>query len=225
MVANINRLVFLPHASTVSLLDKLFQYTRFLVEKHWASTSTVVLDAASYTPRSRTGPLYACLTSVNANSFLTDCFAPLTESHCVPRPQHTLTSMDLVSTKRLSRPINASPQLTAQDPQPAAQTPRIPYIDAATTFTDTLLCPRYAESDPSSAPPSPASVESFDVLDNVPWRRSYISLDCGERQVGLRRRSTTRRACRVAGLVLGVFVLNGCMVGGVGMVRYQMRGV
>ncbi|KAF2022074.1 hypothetical protein BU24DRAFT_457971 [Aaosphaeria arxii CBS 175.79] len=47
----------------------------------------------------------------------------------------------------------------------------------STTLADDLLCPRYADRDASSAPPSPASIESFDVLlDSTAWRRGEISL-------------------------------------------------
>ncbi|KZM19860.1 uncharacterized protein EKO05_0004125 [Ascochyta rabiei] len=57
--------------------------------------------------------------------------------------------------------------------------PLSPYIDDETTFANNVLCPRYADQDPTSALPSPASIQSFDILESIPWRRSYISLDSG----------------------------------------------
>lgn len=54
--------------------------------------------------------------------------------------------------------------------------PLSPYIDDGMAFANNILCPRYADQDPTSAPPSPASVQSFDILESIPWRRSYISL-------------------------------------------------
>ncbi|KAF2007220.1 hypothetical protein P154DRAFT_516992 [Amniculicola lignicola CBS 123094] len=50
-----------------------------------------------------------------------------------------------------------------------------PYTDSDPSLSNTLICPRYADADPSSAPPSPASIESFDVLDSVAWRRSHTT--------------------------------------------------
>jgi hypothetical protein len=50
--------------------------------------------------------------------------------------------------------------------------PLSPYID-----DDLALAPRYADRDMTSAPPSPASIQSFDILEAIPWRKSYISLD------------------------------------------------
>lgn len=80
------------------------------------------------------------------------------------------------------------------------------------TDDDTLLCPRYAENDPTSAPPSPASIESFDILDSVPWRRSYISLD--DNGADLSRRSRTRKAQITALVWVLTLLLTGCAVGG-----------
>jgi hypothetical protein len=54
--------------------------------------------------------------------------------------------------------------------------PLSPYTDDDTTFANNVLCPRYADQDPTSAPPSPASIQSFDILEVIPWRKSYISL-------------------------------------------------
>ena len=54
--------------------------------------------------------------------------------------------------------------------------PLSPYIDDDTTFANNVLCPRYPDQDPTSAPPSPASIQSFDILEAIPWRKSYMSL-------------------------------------------------
>ncbi|KAH3912354.1 hypothetical protein HBI56_004690 [Parastagonospora nodorum] len=85
--------------------------------------------------------------------------------------------------------------------------PLAPYTD-----DDTLLCPRYAENDPTSAPPSPASIESFDILDSIPWRRSYISLDSNG--ASLSRRWRTRKAQITALVWVLTLLLTGCAVGG-----------
>jgi len=71
--------------------------------------------------------------------------------------------------------------------------PLSPYIDDDTTFANNVLCPRYADQDPTSAPPSPASIQSFDILESIPWRRSYISLD-SVRQPDYHRRWRKYRA-------------------------------
>lgn len=55
--------------------------------------------------------------------------------------------------------------------------PLSPYIDDDTMFANNALCPRYADQDLTSAPPSPASIQSFDILESIPWRRSYIALN------------------------------------------------
>ena len=72
------------------------------------------------------------------------------------------------------------------------------YTDDEGVFSNNDLCPRYADADPSSAPPSPASVESFDILESIPWRRSYIAPG-GSYQYGssgFRRASSPREALR-----------------------------
>lgn len=70
------------------------------------------------------------------------------------------------------------------------------------TFT---LCPRYAENDPTSAPPSPASIESFD-MDSIPWRRSYIPLD-GDTENSRLRMRFRRQKIRIS-VLLFLFALT-----------------
>lgn len=83
--------------------------------------------------------------------------------------------------------------------------PLSPYIDDETTIADNLLCPRYADQDPTSAPPSPASIQSFDILESIPWRRSYISLDY-DTERNYRKRWRKYRAQIVAVMLL--FILS-----------------
>lgn len=98
--------------------------------------------------------------------------------------------------------------------------PLAPYSDDDTTFANNLLCPRYAENDLTSAPPSPASIESFDVLDSIPWRRSYISLDNGAGSGRLRKQWKRHRAQAIALLLLFLLAMTGCGVGGYMAVRH-----
>ncbi|EOA81595.1 hypothetical protein ACJQWK_10594 [Exserohilum turcicum] len=74
--------------------------------------------------------------------------------------------------------------LTTTNAPPGGYRILSPYTDDDTTFANKTLCPRYAECDPTSAPPSPASVESLDMLDSTPWRRDYISLSSHRRASG-----------------------------------------
>jgi hypothetical protein len=85
------------------------------------------------------------------------------------------------------------------------------------TDDDTLLCPRYAENDPTSAPPSPASIESFDILDSIPWRQSYISLD---NSAGQSRRWRMCKAQLTALVLLLTLLLSGSSVGGYVAVKH-----
>ncbi|KAH6878265.1 hypothetical protein BKA58DRAFT_435968 [Alternaria rosae] len=91
-----------------------------------------------------------------------------------------------------------------------------PYTDDDTTFAHNTLCPRYAESDPTSAPPSPASVESFEILDSIPWRRGYIALDNHGRQSGntLRSRWMRNKVRAMVLLLLLTLLVAGCVLGG-----------
>ncbi|KAF1933839.1 uncharacterized protein M421DRAFT_28595, partial [Didymella exigua CBS 183.55] len=82
--------------------------------------------------------------------------------------------------------------------------PLSPYIDDDTTFANNLLCPRYADQDPTSAPPSPASIQSFDILDSIAWRRSYISLE-SETHRDCRKRWRKYRAQIIAIMLLLIF--------------------
>jgi hypothetical protein len=91
----------------------------------------------------------------------------------------------------------------------------IPYSDESdTTFASNALCPRYAENDPTSAPPSPASVASFDILDSTPWRRSYISLGDETDGSRLRMRWRAQRMRIIVFLLLFTVLGLGCGVGG-----------
>jgi hypothetical protein len=92
-------------------------------------------------------------------------------------------------------------------------TPLAPYRDEDdTTFAHNTLCPRYAENDLTSAPPSPASIESFDVLDSIPWRRSYISLGNQTDRNALSKRWRQQRARVIAVLLLFTLLCLGCGV-------------
>ena len=104
--------------------------------------------------------------------------------------------------------------------------PVSPYGDhSTTTLSNNLLCPRYAESDPSSAPPSPSSIESFDVLDSVPWRRGYISLDAaGDRTRAwavLSKKWQKNKARIIATLILFTLFVTACTIGGYMAVRQE----
>jgi hypothetical protein len=92
--------------------------------------------------------------------------------------------------------------------------PVTPYSDDEITFANNLLCPRYAENDPTSAPPSPTAIESFDVLDSIPWRRSYIGLDDGAEARMQQRLMRKHRAIFCALLAMSALLLTGCGVGG-----------
>ncbi|KAF1939109.1 hypothetical protein EJ02DRAFT_266233 [Clathrospora elynae] len=110
-------------------------------------------------------------------------------------------------------------------PPTAGYRPLSPYTDDDTTFANNLLCPRYAECDPTYAPPSPASIESFDVLDNIPWRRSYIPLDSGERRGSgvcnrLRGRWLKNKSRGMTVLLL-TLVVSGCTLGGYLAIKHK----
>ncbi|KAH7078420.1 hypothetical protein FB567DRAFT_596019 [Paraphoma chrysanthemicola] len=106
-----------------------------------------------------------------------------------------------------------SHRLQTPRPNTAGYSPLPPYSDHEdSTFANNLLCPRYAENDPTSAPPSPASIESFDVLDSIPWRQSYISIDSGHEGTRLRRQWAKYRTRIFAVLLLLVLLVTGCAV-------------
>jgi hypothetical protein len=89
-----------------------------------------------------------------------------------------------------------------------------PYSDEDdTTFAHNTLCPRYAENDLTSAPPSPASIQSFDVLDSIPWRRSYISLGNETDSSKRSKRWKKQRARAIVLLLLFTLLSLGCGVG------------
>ncbi|KAI8937448.1 hypothetical protein NX059_005170 [Plenodomus lindquistii] len=135
--------------------------------------------------------------------------------------------MDMVSTRRLFHPITVPADeplklsITTSMPATAGYKPLALYTDDDTAVANTLLCPRYADTDPTSAPPSPASIESFDILDNVPWRRSYISLGrTSAQEAALRRRWRYDRARILAALLLSTLVAAGCTLGGILAARH-----
>ncbi|KAH8710185.1 hypothetical protein GQ44DRAFT_436661 [Phaeosphaeriaceae sp. PMI808] len=113
---------------------------------------------------------------------------------------------------------STSTKITLSIPETVGYGLLTPYSDNDTTFANNVLCPRYAENDPTSAPPSPASIESFDILDSIPWRRSYISLDNtvaeSGRCIALRRRWRMYRAHFTAFFLLFTLLVAGCSVSG-----------
>ncbi|KAF1841690.1 uncharacterized protein K460DRAFT_369700 [Cucurbitaria berberidis CBS 394.84] len=114
---------------------------------------------------------------------------------------------------------------TISRPTTAGYRPLSPYTDDVTTFANELLCLRYAESDPASAPPSPASIESFDVLDSVPWRRSYVSLDSRRSRSNtgdmLRRRWKDKTAYIIAIMLFCTLFVIGCTLGGYLAIKHK----
>lgn len=100
-----------------------------------------------------------------------------------------------------------------------------PYTDDDdASLANNLLCPRYAENDTSSAPPSPASIESFDVLDSIAWRRGYTSRETGAKARtcdAVRKRWRKNRAQLIALLLVFALLLLGCAVGAVLALRYE----
>lgn len=129
--------------------------------------------------------------------------------------------MTTVNTRRLRKPIGCSPcsqlQTIKTRPQILGYNPLSPYSEDDSTFANHLLCPRYAENDSTSAPPSPTELESFDVLDSIPWRRSYISLDIGAGEGGKYRAISkyyNRNRSRIlAIIVMFILLVSGCALG------------
>ncbi|KAF1913820.1 hypothetical protein BDU57DRAFT_323708 [Ampelomyces quisqualis] len=102
--------------------------------------------------------------------------------------------------------------------------PLTPYSDLDdTAFANTTLCPRYAEDDPTSAPPSPASIHAFDVLDSIPWRRSYISLDPGTEHARLRVRWKNQKLRAIVFFLLVAMLGLGCGVAAYTAVKYGKK--
>jgi hypothetical protein len=94
------------------------------------------------------------------------------------------------------------------------------YSDDEIAFANDILCPRYAENDPTSAPPSPASIESFDVLESIPWRRSYVGLDGSANIRQSQQLRTRRRRVMILSSLVAVLVL-GCGIGGYLAIRQK----
>ena len=103
--------------------------------------------------------------------------------------------------------------------------PLTPYIDDESTLANNLLCPRYAENDATSAPPSPASIESFDILDSVAWRQGHFwhhSRDAKARACGaLGSRWQKNRSQIICAILLLLLLVAGCVVGSTIAWRYQ----
>ncbi|KAF2703878.1 hypothetical protein K504DRAFT_507401 [Pleomassaria siparia CBS 279.74] len=136
----------------------------------------------------------------------------------------------------LSNPLHTS-HGTNMSPQPIALTSNFPkslfYTPTPFAYTDdddnalanNLLCPRYAENDSSSAPPSPASIESFDILDSVAWRQGHSSYNSRGGQVracailGSRWRDNKARILWI--LLLMVLLAAGGVVAGMSAWRHQ----
>ncbi|KAA8615036.1 hypothetical protein PtrSN002B_003965 [Pyrenophora tritici-repentis] len=106
--------------------------------------------------------------------------------------------------------------ITTTGPSLGAYSLLSPYSDDDTAFAHNTLCPRYAELDPTSAPPSPASIESFEILDSIPWRRGYISLDTPARRgsTTLLERWMRNKLRAIAMLFLVALAVAGCILGG-----------
>lgn len=140
------------------------------------------------------------------------------ESKRLPYPTLRETSSIVSTTYPISMDMLS---ITTSKPATAGYKPLASYTDDDTTIASNLLYPRYADTDPTSAPPSPASIESFDILDNVPWRRSYISLGPSSRHnETLGRRLKRNRARLLAILLLFTLVAAGCTLGAILAARH-----
>ncbi|EUC34186.1 hypothetical protein COCCADRAFT_36139 [Bipolaris zeicola 26-R-13] len=94
-----------------------------------------------------------------------------------------------------------------------------PYTDDDTAFANNTLCPRYAECDPTSAPPSPASIESLEIFDSIPWRRDYIALDPRTRARHSRLRAGWMQN-KVRATIVLVLLLLAVLAAGTALVLY-----
>jgi hypothetical protein len=103
----------------------------------------------------------------------------------------------------------------------------LPYSDnnspSSALSNANLLCPRYAEDDNTSAPPSPASIESFDILDSIAWRRGYTSHGLGARphRCCASWRNQKHRGLMIALAVVLALFLVGCSVGAYAAIRHE----
>ncbi|KAF2270847.1 hypothetical protein CC78DRAFT_610903 [Lojkania enalia] len=107
--------------------------------------------------------------------------------------------------------------------------PLSPYADNEGTLPNNIICPRYADCDASSAPPSPASIESFDILDSVAWRRGHISHRDIEGKVSTYdalASSWNNKKSRMIGILLLFILLGaGCSAGAYLVVRHKKGGI
>ncbi|KAK7188673.1 hypothetical protein DPSP01_013302 [Paraphaeosphaeria sporulosa] len=121
-------------------------------------------------------------------------------------------------------PISLS--LSPSRPKAASYTPVpfSPYSDDNAAVSNNVQ-PRYAESIVSDTPTSPASIESFDILDSIAWRRGYTSYETHEsRQRAyevLRKKWRKNRALIIAILLLFTLFVAGCAIGGWAVVRHE----
>ncbi|KAL5390129.1 hypothetical protein PMIN06_001497 [Paraphaeosphaeria minitans] len=103
--------------------------------------------------------------------------------------------------------------------------PFSPYSDDEAALSNTILQPHYAESIVSDTPTSPASIESFDILDSIAWRRGYTSYETHEGRSRayevLRKRGRKNRAQIIATLLLFTLFIAGCAIGGWAVVQHQ----
>jgi hypothetical protein len=109
-----------------------------------------------------------------------------------------------------------------------------PYLDEhAASLSNSVLCPHYAESDVSDTPSSPASIESFSILDPIAWRRGYTSYDYGDDQDGrlyrvVRKRLRKNRAQILTAVVFFTLLVVGCAAGGWAILQHensQLEGI
>ncbi|KAF2192724.1 hypothetical protein K469DRAFT_717313 [Zopfia rhizophila CBS 207.26] len=112
-----------------------------------------------------------------------------------------------------------------QHSKPTNNKPVSPYTDDDSALSNNLICPRYADSDSSSAPPSPASIESFDILDSVAWRRSHTSYSSQGKRVrasdilSLKWRKNKPEIMYI--VLIFTLLLAGCFTGGYFVVKQE----
>lgn len=108
-----------------------------------------------------------------------------------------------------------------------APVPFSPYLDdESASLSNNVLCPRYAESDISDTPTSPASIESFSILDPIAWRRGYTSYDDRNDQRRkvyqiLKQRWRKNKGQILAVMMLFTLLVVGCAAGGWAVLRHE----
>jgi hypothetical protein len=128
------------------------------------------------------------------------------------------------------RTVSTQDNLTVQQPSITVFTsrpksilyaPLSPYTDNDTYLSNNLLCPRYAENDNTSAPPSPASIESFDILDSVAWRQSHSSHHPRSGKVRACDAWRRNKSRIVSTILLTMLLAAGCALGGLFAWRHE----